>query len=305
MNTNRRRRLVKTTRATNKKKGSNRKPESAVVQLANFQPRIPRGFRSVSPIPLAEIRKLRFTLPEVVLQAAAKFALITVKANDVYSPNAGFLTAGTVPFFDMMSLGYNKFRVEKVSFRFIVTSNEPAIPLDFFMGLSDQLPTPATYAEAQNLVNRPVSTEIYSVGQTTGMSRYMSNWRTLRLSDVIGDPSTFLGDEGYIGVAGSVPASPAQLVYLYFVLLSNTGINLTNGAFVTIEYVYHTKFFSIVSDPTPSPIGTDYNNPRYLLPKKSLSEINNSRIVSLEKQMSKLDCLEKRLDKADASYNNF
>jgi len=204
---------------------------------------IPKSMRGGNVVPLHQPRIHHFTV-DITLMGASTFLVAAFKANDLYSPNVTYIPAGTVPDFQRESLAYNQAKVYSITPRVTLENHEPAIPLNCFIGYSDEQPAPTTYTQAKNLRNRPVASKIYSVGQTTGMAKIVIPPITIGLGDVIGNNPLYFTYPAYDTTAGAVPASPTQLVYFYFVLLSPTLTNMANGGVVTLEMAYHTLWYS-------------------------------------------------------------
>jgi len=227
-----------------KQPNSNRKGKINPQSIANLRVPIPKSLKVAMPIPMrfASTLKLNYT---VVLQAAASFASIVLKANDWYSPNAALITPGSLIGFTMLSSGYALWRVNRLRFCYSVVANEPAIGTFHAMGLSDTLPVITTLAQATALLGRPPVTRVSVIGETTGMSVFQSPWYDIDLASVVGNPIEFYGSQGFTGVGLAAPASPTQLLYIYLLLFSGTGANLTNGAQVTLQIEYRGTFFSV------------------------------------------------------------
>jgi len=214
--------------------------------LANVRIPIPKDLRLASPIPRRIASTLKLYYKTVLQDAINSFASIVLKANDWWSPNVALgIVPGSLTGFDMLTRGYMVWLVDRIRFRYSVTSNEPSHGMSFAAGLSDTVPVITTLAQAQSLLGREPVTRVDVVGQTTGSSVFMSKWYDIMLAAVVASPVVYYGTQGFYGVGGSAPATPAQLVYWYLLLFNSIPGPLTNGAEISIEIEYHGHFYSL------------------------------------------------------------
>lgn len=230
----------------------NRQPAKHVPVNELVSSRVPRNLRPAVPMPTKLKNRMRFIAANVILQDAVNpFAVLNIVANDIYNPLSAYAAAGTINGFPALSAIYSLWRVNKISWSYKVVCNEPARSLDFGMRVSDTLPAPTTYLQARNLLGVEPSTPINTVGETQGSSKFESPRKpySIRIGTVLGNPVTYESSTTYAGRGAPAPASPANLLYLTFVLLSdNVGVSLTNGAFITIDVTYHVEWFSIANN---------------------------------------------------------
>jgi len=217
--------------------------------LANMRVPIPKSLRVAAPIPSRMSSKLKLTYTTVLQDAVNSFAKITFKANDWYSPNNLLVAPSSLTGFPMLSSGYMQWRVDSCKARYSVISNEPAHGVTHAMGFTDSDPSGITTLVLQRaLLGRQPVTKLESSGQTTAGAPFMSAWQTIKMASIVGNPILYYGSQGFTGVGGPVPASPAQLLYFFFLLFNPIGTPLTNGANVTIEIEYSGEFFSIANN---------------------------------------------------------
>jgi len=210
--------------------------------LANMRVPIPKSLRVAAPIPSRMSSKLKLTYTTVLQDAVNSFAKIISLNNLLVAPSS--LTG-----FPMLSSGYMQWRVDSCKARYSVISNEPAHGVTHAMGFTDSDPSGITTLVLQRaLLGRQPVTKLESSGQTTAGAPFMSAWQTIKMASIVGNPILYYGSQGFTGVGGPVPASPAQLLYFFFLLFNPIGTPLTNGANVTIEIEYSGEFFSIANN---------------------------------------------------------
>jgi len=214
--------------------------------LVHMRVPIPKSLRVAAPIPSRMSSKLKLTYTTVLQDAVNSFAKIVFKANDWYSPNAALVAPSSLTGFPMLSSGYMQWRVDSCKANYSVISNEPAHGVTHAMGFTDTDPSGITTLVAQRaLLGRQPVTKLKSSGQTTAGAPYASPSVNIKMASVVGNPLEFYGSQGFSGAGGAVPASPAQLIYFFFILFNPIGTPLTNGANVTIEIEFSGEFYSI------------------------------------------------------------
>jgi len=186
--------------------------------------------------------KLTFFEPTLLLQGASPFVLRRWRVNSAFDPDP-LLGGGTLAGFPEIAAIYQVYRVEHFRVRFEIAANEPSVPVNFSLIFRDSDPglTIATYADAQNASEVSPTTGPNIIGQTTGSSVFRSSWYKIQPSSILGNPMAYYADNDY---SAAVTTNPASLVYMAFILMSTgAGVNLTNGAEVTMFMEFTVRFF--------------------------------------------------------------
>jgi len=252
-NTTKRRRTKP--RAKRANRGPQKKTkQNLLVSLANSS-RIPSSAGISGPFSQDEIIKFRYNDRIQVFSAANPFAVVDFKMNSVWQPrNAG--PTGTCSGFNGTAFRYANYRVENFKFRIRVNSNEPNITVGFGVVLNDTQPstTITSFATALQVLGSPGVYHRSIVGETSGMSRYISPTASVSPAHVVGNPLMYYSDRDFVGTFGTplitVPiagSSPNQAVWASFVLYSdNVGTALTNGVFLDWDAEFVTRAFSVL-----------------------------------------------------------
>jgi len=206
--------------------------------------RIPKSLGLGGPFTPDEVVRCRY-FERIQVAAASPFLVIDFRMNSVWQPRVGGAT-GTASGYAGSVIRYASNRVFDFRMTTRVTSNEPAISVSFAMIFSDTQPSTVitTYQQALTAFGSTFSYNRGTVGQTTGMSRYVSPSVKMSPGQVVGDLSMVFSDRDFAAPSG---ANPNQAVWVSFIAISEiVGINLTNGVFLDYDVEMRTLFFSVL-----------------------------------------------------------
>jgi hypothetical protein len=215
---------------------------------------VPPSFGQRGPFPqTAKVNHRYFERFQVA--GAVSFVVVDFRINSIWQPRSGGPT-GTTAGYISTAFRYGNYRVEDLKLRIQVNSNEPGIPLSFGVVMSDVQPSTAisTYAMAETVL---AGSAVYfkgTVGETSGMSRYVSPLVTVSPAHILGNPLEYFADRDFTGTYGTpviaVPipgTNPNQAIWASFILLSDNAVTpLTNGAFLDWDAELMTRAFSLL-----------------------------------------------------------
>jgi len=235
------------TRQNNQNKTTNREREELFTLLCSAK--IPKSLMTAASTPLSQIVKHKMTIDNLNLQSSTlPFITLTIKINDVFSPNASLVAPGSLNGFPMYSMGYQSFQVTHTSCQYDVTNNSANFPYSFGMCFSDFLPAPTTYAQAKRLLQRPPCTVVDIVSPKNSNAQFRSPVYSMDPGAVIGNPLIYHANQEFTGTGGAVPVSPTQFVYATFVLLADeTQLTIPDGVFLNWEQTFTTKWYSVTN----------------------------------------------------------
>lgn len=193
------------------------------------------------PFPQFELIKYFYTFTENPA-GAFTFQALDFRANSVWQPLVGGAT-GTLSGYSGSAARYASSRVESLRFRFRVANNEAANSISFGVIGNDTQPSTVitTYQQALTAIGSSRSFVRDTVGFTSGMSIYRSQWFRTTPGSLVGDPMMVLSDRDFSAPFG---ANPNQIAWLGFVVLSESaGVNITAGCYVTMEIEYRARNF--------------------------------------------------------------
>lgn len=253
MHRNDKQRSQKPRRKRGNRKPTQSSPYETIVSAANSS-RIPgsRGMRG--PFPQSEIVSFRYTDRIQINSVANSYAVVDFRMNSVWQPRFGGPT-GTSSGYVGSAFRYLNYRVENFKFRIRTNSNEPNISLSFGMILNDsQISILLTsFQTALTLLGSPGTYAKGTIGETTGMSRYVSPTFSVSPAKIVGNPLMYYSDRDYTGTLGTpliaVPingTNPNQISWGGFVVVSETpAIPITNGLFADFDFEMTTRLFSV------------------------------------------------------------
>lgn len=238
---------MSTRRSKQAKKRRNKKVrrngQSKVLVSTIGSDRIPRALKGAAPFPMSDIRRVSLQ-SNYQLAAAAPFFVKSYRANDVWDPDTA-LGGGNVTGHAQLMAIYNFYHVQKISWKFTISSNEPAVSVNFYSIVRDVNPatTITSWGEAQEQAVQAPTTGSQVVGEASGQSLYRSPWFHLDLASVLGNPFNYYGEDNW---ASTTNTDPTNILWLSFVAFSQaSGNNLTNGVFLNLTIVFTTRYYSL------------------------------------------------------------
>jgi hypothetical protein len=174
------------------------------------------------------------------------FLVFSYRVTDVYDPDPLLLTGGVTGYPEMIKF-FDNWRVKYCTVECQMTNQEPIAPIQVGVVINPQnlVGVISTRAAAVNALERP-GTLIRSiiVPPKGGADKSPEFSFSINPSKVWGDRSTYKGSLNFIGAPA---ASPAQPIWVNFILIGPTTVNLTNGLFCNIKLTYTTKFFNVTN----------------------------------------------------------
>lgn len=244
--------------------------------------KIPKALMGGGPFPSEMVRNLTFTEPAQLFQSSmTDFLVKEWRMTDIWDPDPS-IGGGTVAGSLSMLGIYLLWQVRKFKFRFNVVNNENTKPISFGFIMRDRQPSLdiLTLADAQNALEVQPCTKIFTVGETSGMSKYQGRWQKVDCGHVLGNPIKFRGDIDY---AGAGPATPSQVLWIAVVAYIGAG-DLTNGFFMDAQFVFNTKFWSLKGlQESPSSFRDFYDQ---LVSEQQKSQEEAKKYVQSQKELS-------------------
>jgi len=238
-----------------KRRGQPDRSANSIISIANAA-RVPSYKMLRGPIPQDRLVNIR-DFQKILVQGAVPFIVQDFRINSVWQSRPGGAT-GVMSGYNSSAFAYASYRVEGFKLNIKVISNEPNIGLSFGVVFNDTQPSTviSTYQQALTAL---ASTATYfrgNVGETTGMSRYVSKTVSVPPAHVVGNPLMYYSDRDFSGSLGTpliaVPiagTNPNQAVWASFILLAeSSATNLTNGCFLDWDAEYVTRTYG----PLPS-----------------------------------------------------
>jgi len=230
--------------------GKKQRASNALINIVNVS-RVPAFSLMKGPFPQDQLVNMHYFSKKVV-QGAVSFITIDLRINSIWQPEVGGPT-GVLSGYNGSAFRYASYRVENFKLCIRVVSNEPNIGMSFAVIFNDTQPstTISTYQQALTASVSSASLIRGSVGETTGMSRFVSPTVSIPPSSVVGNPLMYYSDRDFSGSLGTplvaapvAGTNPNQAVWGTFILLAeSSATNLTNGCFLDWDAEYVTRTY--------------------------------------------------------------
>jgi len=250
-NNNRRQRA----RNNGSNKSKNRKVVNQNQMLAVLNSsHIPKSGGLKGPFPQNEIVRYRYFERLQISSATQSFVAIDFRMNSVWQPRSGGPT-GTCSGYNGSAFRFANYHVEGFKLRIRVNANDPNLTMSFGVVMNDTQigPILSSYTQAQTYLASSGSYLRGIVGETSGMSRFISKLASVPPGRIVGD-LIYNSDRDYVGTLGTpliaapvAGTNPNQAVWATFILLNdNSATALNNGCFLDWDAELVTRNFSVL-----------------------------------------------------------
>lgn len=194
-----------------------------------------------SPFPATCMVKATQSFPVRLFSALNAWAVIDIRANDVFDPaGTGFSPPGVSTLLTV----YRLFKVHRAKCRLNLTNEETTTPLNAAMMFNDTQPS--------TIVNSLDTANLYSATQfgtgprlcsgNSGQDR-ITCFLDMDMGNILGDPRQYYGGAAY---SGSDAASPTQTLWLGLIAFAtDASLMFPSGLSGTLTIEYTVKFFSL------------------------------------------------------------
>jgi len=169
---------------------------------------------------------------------AASFVVKSLRVNDLYDPDPAILTTGVAGFNELMKF-YEFYRVNEVGVRWEVANNEVfPVSAGFVFSQINLSSTITTRNDAFDALENGIGTKARMLQRNTGGPARIIQ-RSLRLKNLLGNPTLYNGSENYLG---TVTTSPLDALWVNLIVVSPAG-NLTNGIIGSLTLRFYARLF--------------------------------------------------------------
>lgn len=194
-----------------------------------------------SPFPPTMMKQATQTFPVRLFSALNAWAVIDIRANDVFDPaGTGFSPPGVSTLLTV----YRLFKVHRAKCRLNLSNEETTTPLNAAMFFNDTQPS--------TIVNSLDTANLYSGSQFATGARLLSGssgqdrltcFLDMDMGTILGDPPQYYGGAGY---SGTDAASPTQTLWLGLIAYAaDASVMFPSGLSGTLTIEYTVKFFSL------------------------------------------------------------
>lgn len=172
--------------------------------------------------------------------AGGTYYVYATRVNDLYDPDPLILTGSISGFKEIMEF-YSNFRVNSVEVD-ITVSNLETFPITWGLIFSqiNLVGSIASSSQAINVLENGLTTGSRMISAKGGIDKDHVKVK-VPLVNLVGNSSLYKGDQNYIG---SGAASPVRGLFVNFVLVAPTSVNLTNGVATMLKLTYGSSFFN-------------------------------------------------------------
>jgi hypothetical protein len=233
-----------TTKVTKFNKKNTKNKYQPIKTVANY---IPRELQREAPFPPEVVVDLVYNSHVTkIVSPASNYAITEYKVNSPVDPEA--IGGGTQPTgLNQWGTMYNLLRVQSIKVDISFTNMETDNGLFVAWILRDkQISSDLTTLDRiKDAIEVSPSSGVKELGVRDGPARGRIKHPFVQLADVVGDRSTYLGDQGF---TSAINADPSQLVWGAILVYNDDDTGLTFlGAGLTykIKITMRTKFFGV------------------------------------------------------------
>jgi len=175
--------------------------------------------------PTSVMSTMKFVSEIGTLSNASTFIVRRFRANSIFDPDP-LLGGTTYAGYTAKSALYRQYRATHTAFSWGV-SNMETFPVQVAVVITnvDLGPLIGTLQQARDVVENSFSTDLITLGGSAGTSTASIDGK-LPLWKVLGDEGEYMNSTSYSSLNNT---NPAVTIFISFIVLSQTGANLTNG----------------------------------------------------------------------------